>query len=315
MRQMVSNIKKEYIKELDNKYTGYNNETLKSILAHLATEYCKATVADQLKADGEFAKPWGQVMNLGTWITELEVLCWKCEEVDVLIDDRQMVLKITENVRKCTLFTSMDHEAYNKLPNYDLHTVTKFWVKKYKMHNTYNQLQAIGNEYESLAYAGPSTSAAGSIGTNHEAYISALKETLARLTTECESALAVTTKSAKRTPSDTVITNTMNNFCQQLMTEMKNEMAKVLAVATTAAKAGTGNGGGGTGGGGTGVVGAGVGTGCWRGCKNGSNLPLCLHCGKNGKHKPDNCVSLPANAGKKPANFIDGKFVHEKKVE
>ncbi len=97
--------------------------------------------------------------------------------------------------------------------------------------------------------------------------------------------------------------------------EMKNKMAKVLAAATTAAKTGTGNGGGVTGGGGTGGVGAGGGTGHWHGRKNGSNLPLCPCCRKNGKHKPDDCFLLPANAGKKPANFIDGKFVYEKKVE
>ncbi len=99
------------------------------------------------------------------------------------------------------------------------------------------------------------------------------------------------------------------------MTEMKNEMAKVLAAATTAAKASTGNGGDGTGGGSTGGVGAGGSTGRRCGRKYGSNLPLCLHCRKNRKHKPDDCFALPANAGKKPANFIDGKFVYEKKME
>jgi hypothetical protein len=135
---MVASIKTEYIEELDNKYTGYNNETPKSILAHLATKYCEATVANQLKADGKIVKPWDQVTNLWTWITQLEVLRWKCDKVSVSIDDRQMVLKITENAKKCTLFTSMDHDAYDELPNYDLDTVTKFWVKKYKAHNTYN---------------------------------------------------------------------------------------------------------------------------------------------------------------------------------
>jgi hypothetical protein len=69
---------------------------------------------------------------------------------------------------------------------------------------------------------------------------------LARLMTEHELAFAVTTRSAKRTPSNTMATNTMNKFFQQLMTEMKNEMAKVLATATTAAKAGTNNREGGT---------------------------------------------------------------------
>ncbi len=37
-----------------------------------------------------------------------------------------MVLKITENAKKCALFTSVDHEAYNKLPSYNLDMVTKF---------------------------------------------------------------------------------------------------------------------------------------------------------------------------------------------
>ncbi len=69
---------------------------------------------------------------------------------------------------------------------------------------------------------------------------------MACLTTERELAFAVTTRSAERTPSDTLATNTMNIFCQQLMTEMKNEMAKVLAMVMTAAKVGAGNGGGGT---------------------------------------------------------------------
>ncbi len=138
---------------------------------------------------------------------------------------------------------------------------------------------------------------------------------MACLTAERESAFAVTTRPAERTPSNTLALNTMNNFCQQLMTEIKNEMAKVLAMATTAAKVGTGKGGGGTGGGGMGGVGAGGGTGRLCGRKNGSNLHLCLHCRKNGKHKPDNCFLLPANAGKKPENFIHRKYVCEKKVE
>jgi hypothetical protein len=44
------------------------------------------------------------------------------------IDNGRMVLKFTENAKKCALFTSMDHKAYNELPNYNLDRVTKFWV-------------------------------------------------------------------------------------------------------------------------------------------------------------------------------------------
>ena len=98
---MVASIETEYIEALDNEYTGYNNETPKSILAHLPTEYCKATITDQLSAENDFAKPWDQVTNLGTWITRLEILRRKCEEVGVEINEGRMVLKITENAKKC----------------------------------------------------------------------------------------------------------------------------------------------------------------------------------------------------------------------
>jgi hypothetical protein len=114
----------------------------------------------------------------------------------------------------------------------------------------------------------PPTRGAGSIANNNETYISVLEETLAHLTAERESAFVVTTRSVERTPSNTLAMNTMNELCQQLMTEMKNEMAKVLAAATSAAKADTGNGGGSTEGGGMGGVDAGGGTGCLHGCRN-----------------------------------------------
>ena len=51
-----------------------------------------------------------------------------------------MVLKITENTKKCALFTDIDHELYEN-PDHALDTVTKFWVKKYKAHTKYIQAQ------------------------------------------------------------------------------------------------------------------------------------------------------------------------------
>jgi hypothetical protein len=54
----------------------------------------------------------------------------------VAIDDGRMVLKIMENVKKYALFTNVDHKVYDNLPIYDLDAVIKFWVKKYKAHNT-----------------------------------------------------------------------------------------------------------------------------------------------------------------------------------
>ncbi len=64
VRRMVANINADYIEELNNKYTGYNNKTPKSLLAHISGSYCKTMVTNQLKADSNFAKPCNQVRNL-----------------------------------------------------------------------------------------------------------------------------------------------------------------------------------------------------------------------------------------------------------
>ena len=71
VRRMVARIEPEHIEDLNNKCTGYNKETMKSLLTHIAGNYCKTTVTDQLQADSKFAKPWDQVTNLITWISRL----------------------------------------------------------------------------------------------------------------------------------------------------------------------------------------------------------------------------------------------------
>jgi hypothetical protein len=149
------------------------------------------------------------------WITQLEQLCQKCEEVGVAIDDGRMVLKITENAKKYALFTNADHKAYDNLPIHNLDAVIKFWVKKYKAHNTYQQTWAVANQYKSAACARPPPNKEA-VGNDNATYISALEETVACLATEQETAYAATnaatTKAAAMSPGDTFAANTLNDF-------------------------------------------------------------------------------------------------------
>ncbi len=157
-------------------------------------------------------------------------------------------------------------------------------------------------------YAGPPPNEEA-IGNDDATYISALEETGARLATERETAYAATnaatTKAAAMSPGNTLAANTLNDFQNQLLTEMRNEMKKVLAAARTAAATGSSAKGGDTAKDG--------GKKHWR--KTRSDLPLCPHCKRNRKHKPKDCFSLPANTDKKPANFIDGRYLIGEKTE
>jgi hypothetical protein len=133
----------------------------------------------------------------------------------VAIDDGRMVLKITENAKKYAFFSNADHEAYDDLPIHDLDAVIKFWVKKYKVHNTYQQTQAVANQYKSVAYAGPPPNEEA-VRNDNVTYISALEETVACLATERETAYAATnaatTKVAAMSPGNTLAANTLNDF-------------------------------------------------------------------------------------------------------
>ena len=97
-----------------------------------------------------------------------------------------MVLKITENAKKYALFTTTDHNAYNNLPSHNLAKVIKFWVKKYKAHNTYQRNQTGTNQYKSVAYSGPPPNVMVAAENNDATYISALKETVKQLATELD---------------------------------------------------------------------------------------------------------------------------------
>ena len=132
---------------------------------------------------------------------------------------------------------------------------------------------------------------------------------MACLATDQETAYAATNATTAKVAAislgDTLAATTLNDFQNHLRTEMRTEMKKVLVAAMTAVATGSGARGGDTAKDG--------GKECWR--KTRSDLLLCPHCKRNGKHKPEDCFSLPANAEKKPANFINGRYVNGKKME
>ncbi len=227
-----------------------------------------------------------------------------------------MVLKIIENAQKYALITNANHKAYDDLPIHNLDTVIKFWVRKYKADNTYQQTQAVANQYKSVAYVEPPPNKEA-VRNDDANYISALEETVACHATERETAYAAinaaTTKAAAMPPGDTLAANTLNDFQNQLLTKMRNEMKKVLAgnfskfekIPEYGAATGSGAG--------RGDTAKDGGKECW--CKTRSDLPLCPHCKRSGKHKPEDRFSVPANINKKRANFIDGRYVNGKKKE
>ena len=290
-RRMVESINSEFIEELKNEYTGYVNETPKTIIAHMEKEYCESTIDDKISALKEYEVLWDQVTPFGTWITRLGRERDKCEEAGVNIDDERMILTITSNAMKCALFTQQDHEGYNDLTTKDLASVKAYWVKKYKAHKKFNRDQAATNEYESAAYT--TEPPPPSVPAEIETYVTALEDSIARLMVDREDALTINTTTATPATSTAALEAEVKRLTTLVSTLMAN------------------NGGGGGGGGGEG----GGRRRSQRGKdKDGNPLPKCPHCNKPATHKPDDCFSLAKNEEKrKAAGFEDGRFTNKKK--
>ena len=58
IHSLVDSNHKMYVKEIKNKFTRFTNQTPKSILAHLAQEYCEATITNKLLVAAKFKIPW-----------------------------------------------------------------------------------------------------------------------------------------------------------------------------------------------------------------------------------------------------------------
>ena len=225
-----------------------------------------------------------------------------------------MTLNIAANAMRCPIFIQLNHKAYSDLGDHKLATVKAFWIKKYKAHSKHTHEQAGNNNYDSAVapYNMKPPSKVTSGENDFVTYVSALEGVIVQQMVEKEEALTVTT----RVTQGTYPTAASNPTVTDLMAEMKNEMATLIAAAMAAAAIFNG---GTTGGHGNNGRGGGNSGGRWRKPaygkdKNGNDLPKCPHCIKPATHKPNKCFSLPKNAEKmKMANFVNGKFV--KKTE
>ena len=289
-RRMVESIDIKFIEELKNEYTGFVNETPKTLFTHMEKEYCESTIDDKLKALGEFKAPWDQIVPMGTWITRLVRQKEKCKEAGVNIDDERMVLTITSNAMKCLLFAQQDHKGYNDLATKDFATVKTYWVKKYKAHKKYNHHQSATNEYESAAYT--MEPPPNEVPTKVDTYVSALEEIIARQMVDREDALTINT--TPTTPATS-------------MASIMSEVSRLATLVSTLAAA-NGGGGGTAGGGGGGRARKRQGK-----DKDGNPLPKCPHCNKPTMHKADDCFSLAKNEEKMKSGRIREWEVPDKK--
>ncbi len=92
-QRIINSIEEQYVKELNEDYFGCANQAIKSLLAHLCTNWCKVMTKECTDATKAFYHAWvpssTHVITFGCQLTKLQK---KCRTINLIISDKAKML-------------------------------------------------------------------------------------------------------------------------------------------------------------------------------------------------------------------------------
>jgi hypothetical protein len=86
---IINSVEEQYVEELNEDYFGYANQTIKSLLKHLCTNWCKVMTKEHTDATNVFYHTWVpssiHVITFGRQLTKLQK---KCRTINVIISNK-----------------------------------------------------------------------------------------------------------------------------------------------------------------------------------------------------------------------------------
>jgi hypothetical protein len=94
------------VEELNEDYFGYANQTIKTLLNHLRTKWCKVMTKEQTNATEAFYQVWvsstTHVITFGRQLTKQQK---KCKTINVIISEEAKTLHFVGKMYKSDYFT------------------------------------------------------------------------------------------------------------------------------------------------------------------------------------------------------------------
>jgi hypothetical protein len=88
MQRIIDSVEEQYVEELNEDYFGYANQTIKTLLIHLRSKWCKVMTKERTEATDAFYHTWvpstTHVITFGRQLTKLQK---KCRIINVIISD------------------------------------------------------------------------------------------------------------------------------------------------------------------------------------------------------------------------------------
>jgi uncharacterized membrane protein YgcG len=304
---IIGSVEEQYVEELNKEYFGYANQTIKTIIDHLRTNWCKVMTKERTDATEAFYHAWApNTMHIITFRCQLTKLQKKCKTINIIISEEAKTLHFVGQMYKTNYFTKGQMTKYETLFDKDKTwaLTLQHFTQLYIQQKAYGDNRAANSGFNSMAniYDVPSNQSMASTApskiTTCDLYIESMEESL-----------VVAREYVTKVPNTPITPDPMAMLRTELDVQQKQfELItkQNLDLLTNMAQNGGGNGGnsGSSGGGGGDNEGGGGGGGRRRGGgQQNKDAKICPHCGKMALHAPADCFSLEANKDKKPVNW------------
>ncbi len=113
VQSIVNSVEEQYVKELNEDYCGYANQSIKSLLAHLCTNWCKVMTKECADATKAFYHTWvPNSTHVITFSCQLTKLQKKSHTINVIIANEANALHFFGQMYKSDFFTEEQMTKY-----------------------------------------------------------------------------------------------------------------------------------------------------------------------------------------------------------
>jgi hypothetical protein len=106
VQRIINSVKEQYVKEFNKDYFGYANQTIKMLLTHLHTKWCKVMTKEHTNATKAFYQAWVlSTTHIITFGRQLNKQQKKCKNINVIISDKAKTHHFVGQMYKSNYYT------------------------------------------------------------------------------------------------------------------------------------------------------------------------------------------------------------------
>jgi hypothetical protein len=187
VQRITDSVEEQYVKKLNKDYFGYANQTIKMLLTHLRTKWCKVTTKERTNATEAFYQAWvPSTAHIITFSCQLDKQQKKCKNINVIISDKAKTLHIVDQMYKSNYYTKEQMTKYKMQADINktwLYTL-QFFTKLFTQRKAYGEDRAANSSFYSAAHINNIPTNCSLVSTSsdftpHNLYIESLEESLA----------------------------------------------------------------------------------------------------------------------------------------